>query len=538
MDKADHEDLVREMEATAWEAIQALVTLAQEPEGPARPIERMSRLQALYAAEFPHLRDEVDLWETVWLRTDLVREQWDRVEAAAMRAHAVEADRLRGLLNCQRRALYNWTRQYICDNAPRKPSPAHFELGISARRPDCRRLHERIEGLCESIGRTGRLPDIVEGMTLKRDKANFAIVYGGGWNESTFSVLREARCFGGMCSFVAFDHPGREIYSQVGQRTVRVANAGLLRIDDEDGYALATFGEPAVLHFVCPHQWTGPPAHELGAPLLRSDLTLEIVNDKLKTNAALEWYAQESCAALPLIREEGVREARVPVNMEELLQRARDALARLDIEGVGEVVVKPVRGEQKKGLAYFTLPQDTEAASAHCARLALESGAVVQKRIRPAGDVDFNWRVLVALGIDSEPHVVGRFARVGHADVTEKARDRDILARCGAAGREADALLERLDRVSLDAFRAVSAYARELHPDFPWRPLGGGSYYAPYILGIDLIGNAQIMEVNGNEVAGMWVDDQLYPETRGRSSRTVLESAERAAKAYKAALNQ
>ena len=538
MDKASHEDLVREMEAAASEAIQALVTTAQEPEGVARPIERMSRLQALYAAEFPRLREEVDLWETLWLRTDRVREQWDRVEAAARRVHSTEAKRLRDLLNCQRRALYNWSRQHICDSAPCKPSPAHFELGISARRPDCKRLHERIEGLYESISCTGRLPCIVEDLTMKRDKANFAIIYGGGWNESAFSVLREARRFGGMCSFVAFDHSGHEIYSQVGQHTVRVANAGLLRTDEEDRYALAAFHEPVVLHFVCPHQWTGPPAHELWVPLLRSDLTLEIVNDKLKTSAALEWYARESGAELPLIREEGVRQVPVPVNMEELLQTARDAIGRLETEGIGDVVVKPVRGEQKKGLAYFELPQDREAAAAHCARLALESGALVQKRIRPASDVDFNWRVLVALGTDGEPHVVGRFARVGHEDVTEKARDRGILARYGAACPEADALLERLDRASLDAFRAVSAYARELHPDFPWRPLGGGSYHVPYILGIDLIGNAHIMEVNGDEVAGMWVDDQLYPETRGRSSRTVLESAERAAKAYKAALGQ
>ena len=80
------------------------------------------------------------------------------------------------------------------------------------------------------------------------------------------------------------------------------------------------------------------------------------------------------------------------------------------------------------------------------------------------------------------------------------------------------------------------AYSEARHPDFPWRPLGGGSYHVPYILGVDLIGDAALMEINGNEVAGMWVDDQLYPEGRGRSTRSLMQAAEQAARAYRAAL--
>jgi hypothetical protein len=271
-------------------------------------------------------------------------------------------------------------------------------------------------------------------------------------------------------------------------------------------------------------------------PVLRSDLTLEIVDDKLNTTRALEWYGRQTGADLPLIREEGIRPAPVPADLEMLRERSSAAIARLEKEGVRELVVKPVRGEQKKGLGYFELPDGRGAAADHCVKLALESGAVIQERIRPPGDEDFNWRVLVVLGPDGEPHVVGRFARVGRADVTEKARDRDILARCGMTREEADRFLDRLDRVSLEAFRAVAGFAKAQHPDFPWQPLSGGSYHVPYILGIDLIGDAKVMEVNGNEVAGMWADDHLYPETRGRSNRTLLESAEIAARAYRAAI--
>ena len=71
-----------------------------------------------------------------------------------------------------------------------------------------------------------------------------------------------------------------------------------------------------------------------------------------------------------------------------------------------------------------------------------------------------------------------------------------------------------------------------------WAPLGGGSYAVPYFLGVDLIGDAYIMEVNGNEVAGMWTHDRLYPELRGQSNRTVLESAAQAAQAYRKALER
>jgi hypothetical protein len=115
------------------------------------------------------------------------------------------------------------------------------------------------------------------------------------------------------------------------------------------------------------------------------------------------------------------------------------------------------------------------------------------------------------------------------------APDREMLAQVGVAGEAADRFLARLDAVSCHAFCAVAAQAAA-RADFPFRPLGGGSYAAPCFLGIDLIGDAYVMEVNGNEVAGMWTDDRLYPATRGRSSRTVLESASRAAERYRHAL--
>lgn len=531
-------EIVQQMEAAAGNAIRALAKEPHNPDGPLRAIERMSELQELYGREFTHALSEDDFWETLWLRTDRVRQQWDRIEKASTTAGVAIGSPLQAALNERRGALYHWTRQHICEHAPRVPTAAHFERGLGVARPDCRGLHQRIEGLCESIVHMGRLPEIRDAVSLPLDGVNFAIIYGGGWNVSTFSVLREAWRFQDINAFVAFDHAGSDLYGRVGPYRVRLATAGLLRTDDEDDYVLATFDEPAVLHFVCPHQWTGRPPHELGLPVLRSDLTLEIVDDKLNTTRALEWYVQETGAELPLIREEGIRQARVPTDLKELSGEVHEALRRLEAQGISEVVIKPVRGEQKQGLGYFELPDGRDTATAHAVRLALESGAVIQERIRPQGTVDLNWRVLAALGPDREPHVVGRFARVGHEDVTEKARDRDILGQCGVTGREADSLLTQLDRVAMDAFRAVSAYAEAKHPDFPWRPLGGGSYHVPYFLGIDLIGNAYVMEINGNEVGGMWVDDQLYPEALGRSNRTVLESARIAAAAYRAVIEE
>jgi len=534
MSEAACRELSRLMEAAADEAVRSLVASPHDADSPMCVAGRLLDLQERMAAEFPRPADEAAFWVGLWSALERAREQWDRVEAAARRSGA--AERLQASLDSGRRALYRQARRHIMEHAPRPPAVAHLELGLPVRRPDRRRLLERIEGLSESVRCLGRLPVVREGITLPPDRANFAIIYGGGWNESAFSILSEAARFQDMNAFVAFDHAGGELFGRAGRHTVRLATSGLLRVGDRDEYVLATFDRPVVLHFVCPHQWSGPPPHEIGVPVLRSDLTLEIVDDKPGTTRALKWYRDRTGADLPLIREEAVRQAPVPADLEALREEALAAIGRLERQSIRELVVKPVRGEQKKGLAYFRLPEGRDAAATHCVRLALESGAVIQERIRPAGPEDFNWRVLVALGPDGEPHVVGRFARVGHAEVTEKARDRDILRACGIVGPAADRFLERLDRVSLNAFRAVAEYAQARHPDFPFRPLGGGSYHVPYILGIDLIGDARVMEVNGNEVAGMWVDDQLYPETRGRSNRTVLESALLAAQAYKSAI--
>jgi hypothetical protein len=112
----------------------------------------------------------------------------------------------------------------------------------------------------------------------------------------------------------------------------------------------------------------------------------------------------------------------------------------------------------------------------------------------------------------------------------------EMLSRVGVTEGEATEFLRRLNRVSIDCYHAVAEYARAQNPNFPYEPPGNASYAAPYFLGMDLIGDARVMEVNGHEVAGMWTDDRLYPETRGRSNRTVLEAALRAGRAYRNSL--
>jgi hypothetical protein len=111
-----------------------------------------------------------------------------------------------------------------------------------------------------------------------------------------------------------------------------------------------------------------------------------------------------------------------------------------------------------------------------------------------------------------------------------------MLKRVGITGQAAEKFVQRLDRVSVNAFRAVGEYARAENPEFPHRPLGGGAYAEPYFLGMDLIGDARMMEVNGHEVAGMWTDDRLYPGSRGRTNRPVLLAAREAGRAYRRAL--
>jgi len=537
MDKDEHWELLDRATGIVRGVIQRLVMRPDEPDGAISHIERLSGVQDLLCQEFPVLSDEADFWEAVWLRTDRLRRCWDRIERVAGPAGKALPAKLQPTLNCRRSDLYAWTHDFICRHAPSVPTAAHFELGIDVRRPDRRGLHERIEGLYESIKRMGRLPEVRVGLELCADRVNFGIIYGGGWNVSSFSVLREAAGLSDMNAFVTFDHPGAEFYGRVGMHEVRLATAGLLRAAEPERYLLARFSRPVILHFVCPHEWSGPPPHELGLPVLRSGLTLEVVDDKLNSTRALEWYARSARISLPLIPETGVPRAEAPVDLHELGRRVQAAIDVLERQGNREVVVKPARGEQAQDVRFFELPAERAAAAGHAVGLALESGAVLQKRVRPPGGEDFNWRVLVALDPSGEPEVVGRFARRGYGDDVEMVPEREMFRRCGIGVGEGDALLVRIDEVSLHAFRAVAGYAKQMHPDFPWQPLGGGSYAVPYFLGIDLIGEACIMEINGNEVAGMWTDDRLYPQTRGRSSRTVLESARAAARAYKAALS-
>lgn len=535
-----HQELVNKIIRAADEAVRVLVTRPKEDCLPFFEIERLEKLQELYGREFPVLSEEVEFWEALWLRTDRVRQQWDRIEKAARRAGPDVLNRLQSVLDERRRSLYEWARQFINKHAPVLPEDAHFELGIDMLRSDYRSLHGRLEGLYESIKRLGRLPTIKEGLALPEARVNFSMIYGGGWNVSTFSVLREGGRFLDMNAFVAFDCPSSGLFGRMGNYVVRLATAGLVRSPDEDNeeYFLASFRQPVVLHFVCPYEWTGIPPHEFGLPILRSDLILQIVDDKLATSRALAWYSQTSGIELPLVRERGIRQAPVPANLDALAQTAAEALGSLEAEGVQEVVVKPSFGEQARGVGYFKLPGARQVAVEHAVGLGLESNVVIQERICPLGEpggADFNYRVLVALGPGDEPVVVGRFARRGHGEDVEMVGDRQMLEHTGITGPEADTFLNRLNEVSLEAFRAVARYAAS-RQDFPWRPLGGSSYAVPYLLGIDLIGDAYIMEINGHEVAGMWTDDRLYPETRGRSTHTVLESAQAAARAYRAAL--
>ena len=316
---------------------------------------------------------------------------------------------------------------------------------------------------------------------------------------------------------------------------MRLAPAGLYRRDDGD-YELATFRRPAVVHFACPHGWTGPRPHKIGVPVLRSDLTLEVTDEKTTTGRALRWYADRTDAQLPLIPESTVEAAPLPADLEDVRGAAEEALSSLEGEGVGMVVVKPSRGWEARRVRTFDLGNSRSDALEHIVQMALECGAVVQKLIAVSGGQHFNWRVFVARNPEGKAVPVGRFARIGKGQETEMVRDRDMLERCGRT-QNADQFFARLDAVAVRAFRAVCAFSGQLHPRFADRPLGGGSYTIPYFLGIDLVGDARIMEVNGNEVAGLWTHDRLYPGQEGRTSRTVLESAERAARAYKQALD-
>jgi len=535
MNKTQHQHIVNQFVKAADDAVRALLTTPGDFDAAKPPCERLIRLQQQFQVEFPALDDPVDFWETLWLRTDLMRDQWNRIEKAARRANPQFLTKIQPLLNRQRRLLYIWARSFICQNAATIPTEAHFELGIDTRRADYRGLHERLEGLYESIKRIGQLPAVAEGLSPPADRVNFAIIYGCGWNVSAYSILTEAANFPHMNAFVAFDHPGTDLYSRVGRRPVRLATAALMR--NEDGrFLLTAFRQPMVLHFVCPHQWTGPAPQRLGLPVLRSDLTLRIVTNKLNTYRALQWYAQRTDVEFPFIPTRTVPQSPVPADMDRQADLARDTIQKMQAEGINELIVKPAVGEQARNVGFFTLPPDQAEAVEHAAALSLESPVVIQQRIRPPGTEDFNWRVLVAKDTDDEPVVVGRFARKGPADALEMVPDRQMLEQIGVTGEQATQFLNRLEAISRNAFRAVAAFAAETEHQFPYKPLAGGSYAVPHILGVDLIGDGYIMEVNGNEVAGMWTDDRLYPHTKGRSSRTVLACAQHAAEAYKSAL--
>ncbi len=499
-------------------------------------IEAICEAQQRIYQEFPRIREESEFWETIWRCIESLRNQWDKLHRAAEHRGEDAAQTIRNVSQNALKELYDRTRRFITDYAPRTPGEHHFQLGIDRVRPDCGRLLDRIEGLYESVKRQGRFPAVAEDIELAESGINFGIIYGGGWNVSAYSVLRGAAELEEINALVAFDHPGRSLYNQSAAHTVRLAPSGLLR--GEDGrYILATFRRPLVLHFVCPHQWTGPAPHDLGIPVLRSQPIVAITTNKHITTEALLEYRKTSGFEFNTIDEEFIPRPDFPADIDMLTGKVEKALNALAERHIGEIIVKPSRGEQARDVMDFSIPSQKKAAVRHAVDLALDCGALLQEKIIPAGGLDYNWRVFVAASEDGKPQVVGRFARLGRGDAMEMVEEGDMLRRAGVSQTEGDRLQRQMHNVSLHAFRAISRYSKLRMQDFPNAPLGDvGSYHTPYLLGIDLIGDARVMEINGSEVAGMWSDDRLHPQSRGRTSRTVLRSARRAAMAYKKAI--
>ena len=156
-----HHELVNQIVRAGDAGVRAL--LGGDDLGEA--IDRLGGLQKRYGDEFPILSDQVEFWETLWSRTDLVRDQWVRMERAANGIAAMSA-KLQKALDEGRRELYQWTRRFICEHAPVTPERGHFELGITEIRADRQGLHQRLEGLYESVKRIGRFPTIRAGTTL------------------------------------------------------------------------------------------------------------------------------------------------------------------------------------------------------------------------------------------------------------------------------------------------------------------------------------------------------------------------------------
>ncbi len=502
-------------------------------------VEKSMGFQDLILNELPRrCRDEEEFWAGLRQHADALWRQWHKLcRAAEHRSGAAGLFARRAMQKaCER--LYHRIVEHITEYAPRTPEKAHFRLGIEHAGADCSELLDRIEGLYESIKRQGALPEIKYDFEVpeRKTNVNFAVIYGGGWNVSAYSILDAAAKIEGLNALVAFDHPGRSLFAQSGRHTVRLASSGLIR-DSAGKYILASFRKPLLLHFVCPHRWSGPAPHDIGVPVLRSELIARLTNYKYLTTEALRSFRDEQDIGLNLIDEGFLPRPDFPCDPERVGREAELAVGKLAARGAREVVVKPARGEQSREVKIFSLPGEKSAAARHAVDLALDYGALLQERVRPGCGADYNWRVFVAASAAGEPEVTGRFARIGLGEDMEMVAEQDMLRRAGMGRREGENLLKRLNEASLHAFRAISYYAKKHRGDLPRAPLGNvGDYATPYFLGIDLIGDARIMEVNGDEVAGMWTDDRLYPDTRGRSFSPVLRSAMEAAGAYKRAL--
>ncbi len=530
-------EMLEEIGRRARSAVRTLASAADPRTSLPRRLERLSDAQHRICTSFPRFSDEIEFWEQMWRCTDAVRDQWRKVARAAAHRSAELEQHVHRTSVPACRELYRWSRKFITDNAPRVPEKHLFSFGLERISPDLRELHERIEGLYESIKRQGQFPPLKLDMALEEGGVNFGIIYGGGWNVSAYSILSAAEEVEGLKAFIAFDHRGESIFASTGSHTVRLAPCALV-MDHEGEFVLAGFRKPPTLHFACPHQWTGPPPHDLGIPVLRSEITVRVTTGKELTSGALREYERSTGYRFNMIAEEFIGRPDFPADIDSVIVSAAKAVERLAGRGIREIVVKPSRGEQGRGVKEFVIPSRKEEAVRHAVNLAIDTGTLLQERVVPEGEPDYNWRVFVAASPRGEPEIAGRFARIGRGDDIEMVEETDMLRRAGISDREGKELMSRMDERSLHAFRAVVRHSKKLMPpDFPPAPLGEtGSYAMPYFLGIDLIGDARIMEVNGSEVAGMWTHDRLYPHQRGRSSLTMLRSARQAALAYKRAI--
>ena len=81
-------ELVQTMEGETSRAVRLLGTSGAPWRDFQKHFEKLEEIQARYCREFPVIDEEVRFWETLWRRTDRVRDQWLRPERPQTRALA------------------------------------------------------------------------------------------------------------------------------------------------------------------------------------------------------------------------------------------------------------------------------------------------------------------------------------------------------------------------------------------------------------------------------------------------------------------